>query len=178
MLLDLFNHHEDIFHAAIRPLIWRRDCRSLATLGTSCRQMRDFLAAEVPFWGHFLRMRRCINAINRINIINNKYITLKENNGKLLVISYWNYKRHTISCNSCSLTTFHSEYLLWYIGHKRKIISMKYNKVIMINDNGYIVKYTHMKIIGAIPEWLLKYINNDYILLSDTPEPKWTFKIE
>jgi hypothetical protein len=48
----------------------------------------------------------------------------------------------------------------------------------MTNDDNYIVKYVYIRIIGIPPEWLLKYVNNDYISLSDAPSPGWTFKIE
>jgi hypothetical protein len=177
MLIELLQHHHELLAAAVWPLIWRRDCRSLRALGGTCRQLRGFLAAEVPFWAHFWRMRRCMNYISSINIINNEYLTLKENNGKLFIISYWNHERYAEG-NPSSLIASHSRYLLWYIGHGRKIISMRYNKITITNDDNYIVKYVYIRIIGIPPEWLLKYVNNDYISLSDAPSPGWTFKIE
>lgn len=69
MLLDLLNHHQDLFLAAIEPLIWRRDCRSLGALAGSCRQLCDFLAHEVPFYAHIgcmLPVLRDILAIDRV----------------------------------------------------------------------------------------------------------------
>jgi hypothetical protein len=55
MLLELIEHHPGLFHAVIRALTMRRDCRSLNALAGSCRSMRDFLAAKVPLYGHYLR---------------------------------------------------------------------------------------------------------------------------
>jgi hypothetical protein len=69
MLLDLLNHHQDLFLAAIEPLIWRRDCRSLGALAGSCRQLRDFLAHDVSFYTHIncmLPVLHDILAIDRV----------------------------------------------------------------------------------------------------------------
>jgi hypothetical protein len=52
-----------------------------------------------------------MDVISQMNIINNEYLILKENNGKLLIISYWNHERYAEG-NPSSLIASHSKYLL------------------------------------------------------------------
>jgi hypothetical protein len=50
MLLELLEHHEDLFFAAIEPLTLRRDCRTwsaLKSLFGTCKALYDVIS-EVP----------------------------------------------------------------------------------------------------------------------------------
>jgi hypothetical protein len=66
MLLNLLDHHHELFLAAIRPLICRKFTPELAALGATCRQLRTFLAAEVPLLAHMRKFRAIVNVINEI----------------------------------------------------------------------------------------------------------------
>ncbi len=69
MLLKLLQHHSGLFLAAIEPLICARKIAELAALSASCRQIRDFLTAEVPLLKHMRLFRQSLKNINSIDKI-------------------------------------------------------------------------------------------------------------
>jgi hypothetical protein len=93
MLLELIEHHPGLFLTTIEPLTMRRDCRSLAALAISCRRLRDFLVAEVPLYGHYLRWLkiRRTEDIKKIMYADKKYRYIHSVmfvNGKLTTYIY------------------------------------------------------------------------------------------
>jgi hypothetical protein len=168
MLLELLQHHQDIFLAAIWPLICARNAASLFAVAASCRQLWTFLAAEVPLLRHYVRMRGCLLQISAINIIYSKYATLREHNNKFHMISYWdNFRRNTpvISHMSDFVYVIHS-----FIDSSERIIYHRND-----NNNANIINITtkrtidyavHVHIVGAIPQWLQKYIKCEYVMVT------------
>lgn len=54
MLLELLQHHEDLFLAAIEPLIWRHDRDTwsvLRAISVTCKALHDVIV-EIPLWVH------------------------------------------------------------------------------------------------------------------------------
>ncbi len=90
MLLELLNHHHELFMTAIWPLIDRRNCADVRSLANSCRQIQQFLAAEVPFYTHMRNYRGVIKDINHIEKIifvddTNNLGSIMNIHGKLIV---------------------------------------------------------------------------------------------
>ncbi len=89
MLLELLQHHPGLLLTAIEPLIWRRDCRSLGALGASCRQIREFLAQEVPLTNHYKKYKNAINDIhNNIHMVCDNYTSIHEFNNNLFIYEH------------------------------------------------------------------------------------------
>jgi hypothetical protein len=69
MLLDLLDHHHELFLTAIKPLICARGGRELASLAITCRKIREFLVAEVPLLAHIRKFKATLGKINAIEKI-------------------------------------------------------------------------------------------------------------
>jgi hypothetical protein len=171
MLLELLNHHQELFLAAIGPLIGARKAADLATLGASCRQLWDFLAAEVPLYGHYQLSKKYLNDIKSINMLCNKYITIRECMGDLRTISYWSCERYInarIGYKTCQ------EYRIWIPDYSCLHVLMFDSKIIVKQANKCPIC---INIIGEIPQWLAKYNKRIAITQNDSYH-NYTFKIE
>jgi hypothetical protein len=178
MLLGLLQHHQDIFLAAIEPLIGARNVADLVALADTCRQLRDFLARRVPFYAHFWRMRNCLKDIKSINILMNARSIIREYNGKLQLATYWHYNLAANPAVSCveplSFGMLNTHTLCW------TSINENLQKVTITCDSG---DKRPIGIIGVIPQWLYKYSNGMYITQYydhgyDYSDWRWVFKIE
>ncbi len=178
MLLELLQHHQDLFLATIEPLIGARKFVDLVRLTATCQQIRDFLAHRVPFYTHFWRMKDSLNNIKSINILMNKRSIIREYNGKLQLTTYWHYN---IAANS---VIKYIEPLSFGIWNASKFSWTD------INENLQKVTITYsigtkicIGIIGVIPQWLYKYgkvmyITQYYDRKTDYSAWRWVFKIE
>ncbi len=155
MLLELIEHHSDLFLAAIEPLILRRDCASLGALASCCRRIRYILAHDVPILNHYRLLRQSLMQIKNINVIYNDYVSIYEYPSSHLVIySYWNYIRNLHACSNNSNTTYwvysHDHLRGVCIGHGMKGVTLGYyGSTASIN----------IHIDGEVPLWLSKYKN-------------------
>jgi hypothetical protein len=64
MLLELLEHHEDLFFAAIEPLTLRRDRGTWSTLKSlfgTCKALYDVIS-EVPLWQHYRKWRMILRS--------------------------------------------------------------------------------------------------------------------
>ncbi len=111
MLLDLLQHHENIFLAVIRPLTLRRDRRSLAALGASCQQIHQVIT-KISFWRHMAAFGPTYNAIKRINYAYYENTSMIEYNNKLT---------HTYLVNSFNANR-------WLYGYNKFIHSVLYTR--------------------------------------------------
>jgi hypothetical protein len=150
MLLELLEHHSDLLKAAILPLIWRRDCRSLAALSATCRWLRNYVL-NVPQIVHILKLGPSLRKIKNINILYNKYVNIREYDNKMVIYSCWEYNRS--SYDSCNNTI---EYYV-YILPIRQWIMILHNDKIKITPGGSMGSDIYMKIEGSVPNWISKY---------------------
>jgi hypothetical protein len=146
MLLELLEHHEGLFTAAVWPLIWRRDCRSLAALSATCGRLREYLL-KLPHVQHTLKFKRSLSSIKHINILYNKYVTIRECGNKLAI--YWCWREYKINRRIISDYYIYSfpKRVPGCLRHGKRI---KYMRV-LYSDHMYI------KINGIIPDWIKKY---------------------
>jgi hypothetical protein len=151
MLLQLLEHHHKLLLAAIGPLIWRKNCRELAALSATCRQLRDFIRA-LDFWKHCNKMQPVFTEINHIEILYggdksiryNKNITMYE-----IYQIYW-----PITCNK----RYHREYERFIVYNSKSLKSyMEYmpnhRPAYCINIHTYEWSKGY-RIDGKIPSWL------------------------
>jgi hypothetical protein len=153
MLLELLNHHSRLFLAAIEPLILRRDCRSLGALAVTCRQIRSFLADEVPMLNHHRMLGQNLMQIKNINILYNNYVSIREYRSTHVVIySYWNDERDGYGLLYPTNTT----YWIFRSDTRREIFIVYKRKKVKIH---YYNCFSGINIYinGTIPTWLYKY---------------------
>ncbi len=149
MLLELLNHHEDLFMAAIRPLICARKAVYLAALSATCRRLRDFLVVEVPIYIHYKLFNNSLKNIKRINIINNKYLSIREYDGNLHIYRYIRaYLDYTNKWRE-------SRYAVWDT-KKCKYYWIEYDNKIKTFDNHVSNIPICIQIVGEIPTWVTK----------------------
>jgi hypothetical protein len=166
MLLELLNHHEDLFLAAIRPLIGTRRTADLAALAASCRQLRLFIA-ELPFYKHYKLLCSSLKAVKSMNTLSNKHCSIKEYNNDLHIFRY----KSVISTNTRFASMIDDEYyirtikarILYYIRCSSKI------EITEIND----IDRLTICIDGPIPLWVSKYPIN----IENHAVPCYTFTI-
>jgi hypothetical protein len=156
MLLELLNHHEDLFMAAVGPLIGARNAADLARLAASCRQLNSFIAT-IDFYKHSKLFNNSLKFIKSINILSNKYCSIKEYNNKLHI---YTYEQGGYSCEQKYSVWTSNEY-----GEQNSYVSMfiyhgtKVRTIYSVS----ILPCFNINIIGPIPEWLQKYIRNNSV---------------
>jgi hypothetical protein len=164
MLLELLQHHEELFQAVIWPLTLRRNCRSLGALAGCCRLL-NVVVDNLAFYKHYKNFRSSLDDIERINILDNKYMTLREYNNKLHVNSHWSATQSFTGCET---------HYMWTVNNSNLQRIRKFNIVTSV----FIRCYARLSITieGVIPFWLHKYIINGYIEVNDNSDERLIFK--
>jgi hypothetical protein len=163
MLLELLDHHHELLSAVIKPLLDGRNCADVRNLAASCRQIRQFLAAETLL-RHYLQFQKSLKNVKSINILSNKYTTIRDYNNKLSVyVCIEHYDNNIIKFK-------HNSYTMYYVwnskfNHKGYTISHYIDKVVTLPYT-----YVHDRrcyIYKTIPPWLQKY-NNHFLFTFST----------
>jgi hypothetical protein len=163
MLLKLLGHHEELFAAILRRFIAAVDMCSLCALGAVSRRLRDAVLA-LPWWRHCCKLSHCNSAIKTINILSNKFVTLRDFNNKLTTYSYYSLERGNIYDDTYYIhCTNKPSYIMSHTVSGCKISKGRINTFIPIN------------IIGDKPKWLNKYTS--YIIYDVGISVGYTFKI-
>jgi hypothetical protein len=95
MLLELLEHHEELFYSVIKSIIGaycRQSMCAIAALSAANWRLRN-IVIRWPWWRHCCKMRRCLSDIKGINMIYNNYYTLREFNNMLTIYAYWPSER-------------------------------------------------------------------------------------
>ncbi len=149
MLLELLNHHEDLFIIIIEPLIGARRAADLAALAACCRQMSLFIGIT-PFYKHSKSLCCSLKNIKSMNIISNEYCSIKEYNNDLHVFRYspppaYDYRFHP-----------YTDYYYIRTIKARIFYRIRCNEEIKISKNH---DDTHINIYvkDHVPSWISKY---------------------
>lgn len=109
MLLELLQHHQEFFLAAIEPLTLRRDCRSLSALGGTCNTIHACIV-QLDFYQHYIRNKYMLKSAKICKAI------FDDDMSSMSIIMYGNKITHyTISYNQPRI--IHT-YLNCYRGRK------------------------------------------------------------
>jgi hypothetical protein len=151
MLLDLLEHHEDLFLAVIGRFIGQ-NMRVLAALSTVNRRLNG-IVSSLCWPKHAQKLHHSLSLIKTINILQNKYVSLREFNGCVTVYSCWEISRYTGDFSEMhdpvhyyiynTSRSFHNLLI-----HGETIISRRIN----IYDCGFTIIIN-----GNIPEWIKHY---------------------
>jgi hypothetical protein len=154
MLLELLNHHFELLRAAIRPLILRRDCRSLSALAGCCKSICDFIL-NTDFWKHQRGMINVFRSIKNIGVLCNEHLTIRH------------YEKITVY-DSIRLP---NSAITYTINNSDKTQSCS-----VVLDNGKYIMLDHpnrydwhyrIYIKGVIPEWVIKNVPDYFTIESD-----------
>jgi hypothetical protein len=161
MLLKLLEHREELFAAVLGRFIEARDCHSLGALsGTNWRLYAAVWA--LPWWQHCRKLLPILTSIRNINILYNKYISIRDYNNKLSIYSCWESMRQT-SVRTHRYTNYIIYYVYQYPSMGEYIIT-HYNTHVNIAFR-VAENYISIHIDGKVPEWINKYniyVNIDY----------------
>jgi hypothetical protein len=154
MLLELLQHHEDIFHAILRPLISAKNCRGLIALAGICKYFREVIM-KLDIIKHYCAFRRCALSIKNIGYISFNDLTFIGKDDNLII---WK----TLATNNYKYIAPESIYNVIRIQHGS--IS---NHLIIYNGGGEPSYYISIecfvrvletsKYIQDIPKWIYKY---------------------
>jgi hypothetical protein len=153
MLLELLEHHYELFLAAIEPLICARGGRSLAALGASCRSLRSVII-NLPIYVHMLKLRPIHNVINEIKMLYNKDTNIRECNGRATIYNHCIY-------NVTRLNQSYNISIKYYVNELNRsgytIITENIHGITVYRDPHSQLLYQSINIIGTVPEWIKKY---------------------
>ncbi len=160
MLLELLNHHEDLFLAVISA----RKSADLAVLGATCRQLNSIINALV-IYKHYKLFHASLKIIKTINILINDRTTLREfnNNLHVYVYHYPVYESYKARIWYAIFSTNNIEFSIEEIVCKTSIRT-KYNTFRRFDMS-----------VEPVPNWLSKYIDAKLVRLVSDPLISRTF---
>jgi hypothetical protein len=152
--------------AAVGPLIGARKAADLAALGATCRQLRSFIAA-IPLYKHYKLFNNSLKSIKNINILSNKYVSIREHYDGLHIYIYTSVWLNSIGYKSVE------RYIMLSV-KKHKYYRIEHWNKIKISDRVILDDKFIINIEGSIPTWISKYKN---LLISKYSINKWTFHV-
>jgi hypothetical protein len=144
MLLELFQHHQELFLAAIEPLIRRRDCRSLGAMAATCKILHAYIV-QLDFYQHYINNKCMLKAARICKAI------FDDGNSLISIIMYNNkITYYAITHNQPRLLRAHlncyrgTKWDFWFmpIGFQPTLHNIDYN---------------------VVPKWILDSINKNLI---------------
>jgi hypothetical protein len=161
-LIELLKHREELFLLAcgFGP-------NSLHSIGTyvaimrTCKCFYEFIVYN-PRYVHARKMRPVLAQINGIKILSNNYISLKEHYNRFIIYSSWTYNRMQINFR-CKFSEKNND--IYVYNYHQNTLYRIVNDTEVIVTNMPRVNYS-CDILGALPNWLHKYIHIGYITLT------------
>jgi hypothetical protein len=168
MLLELLNHHEDLFLAAVGPLIGARKTADLARLAASCRRLRMFIGTTL-FYKHYVCFQHSLKNIKSMNILSNEYCSIKEYNNDLHVFRY-----EPIPIGATYPNIYNNRYCIRTIKTRILYSIIHDRERTMIKRDLSIISSFSMFVRGSLPSWINKYPVN----ITDKSIYYYTFTID
>ncbi len=153
MLLELLNHHEDLFMAAVGPLIDARKAADLARLAACCRQMRLFIYT-ISFYKHSRLLCQSLKIVKDMNILDNERCSIKEYDNDLHIFRYL-----PVSVDTRYIHILDNNYYIRTIkARKFYHIECSIRRIWITESNDY--GRFSIYIVGPVPLWISKYSIN------------------
>lgn len=170
MLLELLNHHQDLFLAAIEPLIDARDAagwRTLWRLRLTCKHLNDIIKG-IPWYIHKINLMKILKDAK---IYKAMYKNVTGDDGEVSFIAVGNNLK-------IYMTIPHSDFTYHGYKHKKTILriqtkhkidlndvsNFKYDVVLYNNDNNDIIIPEWLRIIGRNRISTFKSKHMDYLI--------------
>jgi hypothetical protein len=160
MLLELLQHHEGIFVAVIDHLVSARDCHTLGALSAANRRL-NIVVSAVPWWQHCRKMHNCHKLVKSINILQNKFVTIRELNDVITTYSYYPYG-DVFKDGEAYYVHNNTKKSYRYIYHT------KYSRM-----GAYRCGRINISIKGSVPEWVYRY---NYISIIGADYDRYVFE--
>jgi hypothetical protein len=147
MLLNLLDHHEDLLRAVLGRFVAAYDVRSLAALSAVNWCLYAAVGA-LPWWQHYCKLRHCNASIKSINILRNKFITMRDFNNNLVTYSYYPLDR---------INLYNTMPNAYYIHHNINKSYRITHDAWKYNIEDLKSQFISIKIYGKVPAWIRKY---------------------